>query len=80
MNPMLANLNRNNAAQARNMLSMLNAAGNPQMLLQQMMTQNPMLAQVMQTVRQYGGDPQKAFYDKAREAGIDPNVILNQLR
>lgn len=55
-------------------------AGNPQMMLNQMMWQNPQIKQVMDYVNANGGDPQKAFYKLAEERGVNPDDILNQLR
>lgn len=55
-------------------------AGNPQMMLSQMMGQNPQIKQVMDYVNANGGDPQKAFYKLAQERGVNPDDILNQLR
>ena len=80
MNPMQQNLNPNNLAGVRGIINTLKTAGNPQMLLQQMSAQNPMVAQVLQIVRDYGGNPQTAFYAKAKELGVDPNAVLSQLR
>jgi hypothetical protein len=34
----------------------------------------------MEVINQHGGDPKKAFYDIAKERGIDPDKILNQLK
>jgi hypothetical protein len=59
---------------------MFKSAQNPQALLNNMASQNPQLKQVMEAINQHGGDPKKAFYDIAKERGIDPNEILNQLK
>lgn len=62
------------------MFNLLKSAQNPQALLNNMASQNPQLKQVMEVINQHGGDPKKAFYDIAKERGIDPNEILNQLK
>ena len=49
-------------------------------MLNQMMQNNPQYKQVMDYVNQNGGDPQKAFYAMAKEKGVNPEDILNQLR
>jgi hypothetical protein len=54
-------------------------ASNPQMMFQQMVSQNPKLQQVMKYIQDSGGDAKSAFYKMANEQGIDPNTILNQL-
>lgn len=83
MNPMAQNLNQSQIAQnlapIKNMMNMLKSAGNPQMMLNQMMSQNPQIKQVMDFVNANGGDPKTAFYKAAQEKGVDPNEILRQL-
>ena len=53
---------------------------NPQETFSQLMNNNPQLQQVMNYVQQNGGDAKAAFYNLAKEKGIDPNTILSQLR
>lgn len=48
--------------------------------VQQMSTNNPQMQQVMDVIRQNGGDPKAAFYSMAQQKGVDPNAILNQLK
>ena len=71
-NPMLQNV--------KQMMGMVNAAQNPQAMLNQLMTNNPQMKQVMDIVNQHGGDPKKAFYAMAEQNGIDPNDILNMMK
>lgn len=52
---------------------MLKATNNPQQMVNQMMSNNP---QVQQIINQYG-DPKTAFYKVAEEKGINPDEILN---
>lgn len=35
------------------------------------------MAQIMQLVNQSGGDPQKAFYELAKQRGVDPQAVMN---
>ena len=83
MNPMLQNLNQSQINQSlapvKNMLNMVRSAGNPQMMLNQMIGQNPQMKQVMEYINANGGDPKTAFYKLAQEKGVDPNEILRQL-
>ena len=45
------------------------------------MAQNdPRMQQVMQYVQQNGGDPRSAFYALAKQKGVDPNAIIQQVR
>lgn len=82
-NPMLQTLYSNkltqNMGSIKNMMGAIASSGNPQMLLNQIASQNPMLSQVMQIVQQNGGDARAAFYKLAQERGIDPNSILSQI-
>ena len=59
---------------------MLKNAGNPQAMLQQMMSNNPQYAQIQKMISASGGDPKAAFYKLAEEKGIDPNEIINALK
>ena len=64
-------------SQARQMVQMVKSCGNPQAMVNQMMSSNP---QVNQIISQYGGDPKTAFYKYAEANGVDPNEILNMMR
>lgn len=83
MNPMLQTLNQNQINQGlvpiKNMLNVVRSAGNPQMVLNQMIGQNPQMRQVMDYINANGGDPKAAFYKLAQEKGVNPDDILRQL-
>ena len=66
--------------QIRQLISMVKSAQNPQLMLNQLMQSSPQMAQVMEIVRKYGGDPNKAFYALAEEKGINPQEILDLLK
>lgn len=57
----------------------LNAVYNPMGSLQNMFSQTQ-IGQAMDLIRQNGGNAQQAFYNLAKQKGVDPNSILNQLR
>lgn len=84
MNPMLQSLNQSRLSQnltpIKNMMSMIKNAGNPQMMLQQMMSQNPQIQQVMQYVKDNGGNAKTAFYKLAEQKGVNPEEILQMLK
>ena len=61
-----------NIQQIKSLMRMAN--GNPMALAQQ----NPMFAQVMNMCK--GQNPQQMFYAMCQQKGINPNVILNELR
>ena len=61
-------------------MEMVKTAQNPQAMLNQLATNNPNMKQVMDIVNQYDGDISKAFYETAKQKGVDPNEILNMLK
>ena len=63
--------------QAKQMIQTLKSSGNPQALINQMVSRNP---QINQIINQYGGDPKTAFYKYAEANGIDPDEILNMMK
>ena len=73
LNPMMSNLNQSRLSQ---ILTQIKSMGNPQMMMQQM----PQYKQVMDYVNQNGGDAKSAFYNKAKEMGVNPDEILKALR
>ena len=68
------------AAQIKQMMNMVNMAGNPQAMLNQLMMYNPQIKQAMSIVEKYGGDSMKALYGEAERMGVDPQEILNMLK
>ena len=63
--------------QVTQMAKTIKSAKNPQLLLNQMMNNNP---QVKQVLNQYGGDAKTAFYKVAEEKGVNPTEIINLLK
>lgn len=61
-----------NIQQVKGMMQMMR--GNPAAFMQQ----NPMLAQVLQMCQ--GQDPQRLFYQMCQQKGINPEMILRELR
>lgn len=49
-------------------------------MLMNLMSSNPQVAAVMKEVQANGGDAKSLFYRKAKEMGVDPQTILNQLK
>ncbi len=47
--------------------------------IQNMVEQNKELKTVMNFVNKNGGNAQQLFYELAREAGVDPQDVLNGL-
>lgn len=80
---MLTALNQNKTmqgiAKVKQMMRTIKSIGNPQMMLNQMMGQNPQLKQAMDFVNANGGDPQAAFYKLAEQQGVNPDEFIKQL-
>lgn len=55
-------------------------AQNPQLFLQNMINQNPQMKEVMQLVNNSGKSPKELFYTMAKQKGVDPEIILRELR
>ena len=48
--------------------------------IQNNLTNNPQLQQVMQMVKASNMTPKEYFYALAKQRGVDPNTILNMLK
>ena len=59
---------------------MVRSAGNPQAMLQQVLTTNPNYSKLQSVLQENGGDAQKAFYAMAEKLGVDPNEIISALK
>lgn len=70
---MLQNLT---ADRNQQMINAIKMAKNPQAMLQNM----PQYKQIMNYIQQNGGNAKEAFYNKAREMGVNPDEFLNQLK
>ena len=62
------------------MMNLLKSVNNPQLMLQQMIQNNPQMRLVMNYINQNGGDPKKAFYNMAQEKGVNPDEVLKMLQ
>ena len=64
----------------KQMMGMLQGSQNPQAMLNQMMMSHPQLKQVMDIVKENGGDPKTAFYSMADKMGVNPQDVLDMLK
>ena len=80
----LQQLNRNainpQLSQIKSMMQTVRSAGNPNAMMQQLLSRNPQYARVMNLVQQSGGDARTAFYKLAEQSGVDPDEILSLLK
>lgn len=65
--------------QLRQMVQLYKNSKNPMLAMQNMLEQNQELKVVMNFVNKNGGNAQQLFYELAREAGVNPQDVLNGL-
>lgn len=53
---------------------------NPNQLIQQLMSTNPQVSNIMKEIQMNGGDAKSLFYAKAKQMGVDPESVLSMLR
>lgn len=73
-------VNTNNINEALGIFGMLKGSTNPMQMLQAMSQKNPNIQKAIEYVKQNGGDAQSAFYQIAKQYGVDPNQVLNMLK
>ena len=66
--------------QARQLMQTIRSSGNPQMMFNQIMAQNPQIKEIVDFVNANGGDFEKMYYQMADKKGVNPDDILSQLR
>ena len=66
------------AQSAKRMMGMLQTVKDPQKALMTVAQQNPNLNEVLQLVG--GRNPQEVFYEQCQKHGINPDIVLNELR
>ena len=69
-----------NTETAKSIFSMLNGSSNPYQLLINMAAKNPMIKNIMDSADKSGKSYQDMFYELAKQRGVDPNSIINQLK
>ena len=79
MNPIISQMNARgiNPQQVTQMWQRLKGASNPQELLNQALQNNPQLKQLIELSN---NNPKTAFYNLAKQKGIDADYILNMLK
>ena len=69
-----------NVETAKSILGMLNGSANPYQLLVNIAAKNPMIKNIMDSADKSGKSYQDMFYELAKQRGIDPDNIINQLK
>lgn len=62
------------------MFKVVQNSTNPNQLIQQLMSTNPQVSNIMKEIQMNGGDAKSLFYAKAKQMGVDPESILSMLR
>lgn len=62
----------------KGMISNLKSVSNPEMVINRLASQNPLLGNVMRLVG--GRDPRQVFYAECQKCGVDPNEVINMLK
>lgn len=79
-NPIMELLNQSNNQSTTEIINSIKRSSNPNLLLQSIIKNNPNYSKIMQYINQNGGDPKTAFYNLARQRGVNPNDILQMLK
>lgn len=61
-------------------MNKIQAAQNPQAMLNQMLMGNSQLKPAIDFIRANGGNARTAFLKLTKQMGIDPQIILNQFQ
>ena len=59
---------------------MIKAAKDPMAAINNLAQQDTRMQQVMQYINQNGGNAEAAFYNLAKEKGVDPKEVLSQIQ
>lgn len=59
---------------------MLRNSSNPSAMLNTLLSQNPNYGYVMDLINKNGGNAKAAFFNLAKEKGVDPNSVINMLK
>lgn len=80
INPIMDQLNQSGSGGIMSLIGSIRSSRNPQQMIANLAAQNPQMRAVMQEIQNHGGDARAAFYEMAQQKGVDPNMILNQLK
>lgn len=78
-NPILNLLNNQSSgslsriSQIKNIMNLLKKSNNPQAMLQQMLQNSPQGQDIARRLQESNGDAKTAFYNLAKEKGVNPN-------
>lgn len=64
----------------KQMIGMFQGKGDPQALIQSVAAQNPQMQGVLKMINESGMSPKDFFMKKTKEAGLNPDDIIGQLK
>ena len=64
---------------AKQILRQMMNLQNPQVMMNQMLMNNPNVQQAMNFIKQAGNNPAAAFTALAKQKGVDPQAFMNEL-
>lgn len=62
------------------MYNQVRQSRNPEKTMEMLLANTPQYQNVMNYIRQNGGDAKSAFYNMAAQMGVNPNSVLSQLK
>lgn len=65
--------------QIRGIMNQIKVAQNPQLALTQLLLNNPRLQQAINLIKNSGGDAKTTFMNMAKQMGVNPQDVINQL-
>ena len=81
-NPIMALLGKINPAMQAiaQMFGIVKTAKDPQAMINQLSQNDPRMQEVLNVVQQNGGNAKGLFYSLAKQRGVDPEMVLQQVR
>ena len=74
-----ANQGINNREQVLQLWNVVKTSSNPQQAFEQLLNTNPDFKRAVDTINAMG-NPEKLFYEMAKQQGTDPNTVLSLLK
>ena len=64
----------------KNIFGLVSGSSNPMQVILGLASKNPTIQDTMNISNQSGKSYEQIFYDLAKQKGVDPNSVLNQLK
>ena len=69
-----------NLSQIKGLMNFMQSGGDPTVMRQSMLQNNPNGNSIIAAIAKHGGNAEAAFYDMAKQKGVDPNLVLGMLK